>query len=229
MRLEAELGQGQEDHGWFSHGSTCTTSVFPKYTDDVWFLEQAIWREEHQSEYDLKKPVEGSEDLECRDHTVILYKGLSNQRTTWSGKIRSGEYKSGDNHLEWPPRFIHLRNACQKEVITFSRLWEECTQEEDWLIIKEENIGETKYQDLMIQRRSLKWWGIWRTQLLKNLLSILSIWIRNDEVMNEEYDKAEGSRRSLPTKQIKISIQLSFHDIVFAMQFVYIQLIYYAW
>ena len=34
MRLEAfhkkELGQGQEDHGWFSHGSTCTTSVFPK-------------------------------------------------------------------------------------------------------------------------------------------------------------------------------------------------------
>ena len=32
-----------------------------------------------------------------------------------------------------------------------------------------------------------------------------SIWIRNDE--------AEGSRRSLPTKQINISIQLSFHDI----------------
>ena len=30
--------------------------------------------------------------------------------------------------------------------------------------------------------------------------------------MNEEDDEAE--RRSLPTKQIKISIQLSFHDIV---------------
>ena len=30
--------------------------------------------------------------------------------------------------------------------------------------------------------------------------------------MNEEDDEAEGSR-SLPTKQIKISIQLSFHDI----------------
>ena len=40
------------------------------------------------------------------------------------------------------------------------------------------------------------------------------IWIRNDVVMNEEYDEAEGSRRSLPMKQIKISIQLSFHDIV---------------
>ena len=32
--------------------------------------------------------------------------------------------------------------------------------------------------------------------------------------MNEEDDEAEGSRRSLPMKQIKISIQLSFHDIV---------------
>ena len=33
--------------------------------------------------------------------------------------------------------------------------------------------------------------------------------------MNEEDEEAEGSRRSQPTKQIKISIQLSFHDIVF--------------
>ena len=39
------------------------------------------------------------------------------------------------------------------------------------------------------------------------------IWIRNDFVMNEENDEAEGSRR-LPTKQIKIRIQLSFHDII---------------
>ena len=42
----------------------------------------------------------------------------------------------------------------------------------------------------------------------------ISIWIRNDVGMNEEDDEAEGSRRSLPTKQINISIQLSFHDIV---------------
>ena len=40
---------------------------------------------------------------------------------------------------------------------------------------------------------------------------MLSIWIRNDDVMNEEDNEVE---RSLPTKQIKISIQLSFHDIV---------------
>ena len=49
---------------------------------------------------------------------------------------------------------------------------------------------------------------------LEEPLIHLSIWIRNDAIMNEEDDKAEGSRRSLPTKQIKISIQLSFHDIV---------------
>ena len=49
---------------------------------------------------------------------------------------------------------------------------------------------------------------------LKELLIHLSIWIRNGAVVNEEDDEAEGSRKSLPTKQIKISIQLSFHDIV---------------
>ena len=72
-------------------------------------------------------------------------------------------------------------------------------------------MGATEDQDLTIQRRYLKRSGIQRTQLLKNLLSILSIWIRNDVVMNEEDDEVE---RSLPMKQIKISIQLSFHDIV---------------
>ena len=55
----------------------------------------------------------------------------------------------------------------------------------------------------------------------------LSIWIRNDASMNEEDDEAEGSRRSLPIKQIKISIQLSFYDF-FCYAFVYIQLMYYA-
>ena len=35
-----------------------------------------------------------------------------------------------------------------------------------------------------------------------------------DAIMNEEDDEVEISRRSIPTKQIKISIQLSFHDIV---------------
>ena len=53
-----------------------------------------------------------------------------------------------------------------------------------------------------------------KNSTLKELLIRLSIWIRNDSIMNEEDDDAEGSRRSLPTKQINISIQLSFHDIV---------------
>ena len=85
-------------------------------------------------EYDLKKPVEECEDSECKDHAFILYKGLSNQRTTCSGKRRSEECSSGDVHLEWPPRimgFTHARNVFQKEVITFSGLWEENTQEEE--------------------------------------------------------------------------------------------------
>ena len=46
---------------------------------------------------------------------------------------------------------------------------------------------------------------------LEEPLIHLSIWIRND-VMNEEDHEAEI--RSLPMKKIKISIQLSFHDIV---------------
>ena len=53
-----------------------------------------------------------------------------------------------------------------------------------------------------------------KNSTLEELLIHLSIWIRNDDVMNEEGDEAKGSRRILPTKQIKISIQLSFHDIV---------------
>ena len=53
-----------------------------------------------------------------------------------------------------------------------------------------------------------------KESILEEPLIHLSIWIIHDVVMNEEYDEAEGSRRSLPMKQIKISIQLSLHDIV---------------
>ena len=49
---------------------------------------------------------------------------------------------------------------------------------------------------------------------LQEPLIHLRIWIRNDVLMNEEDDEAEVSRRILPTKQINISIQLSFHDII---------------
>ena len=51
-----------------------------------------------------------------------------------------------------------------------------------------------------------------KDSILEEPLIHVSIWIRNDVVMNKEDD--EDERRSLPMKQIKISIQLSFHDIV---------------
>ena len=36
--------------------------------------------------------------------------------------------------------------------------------------------------------------------ILEEPIIHISIWIINDDVMNEEDDEAEGSRRSLPTK-----------------------------
>ena len=50
-----------------------------------------------------------------------------------------------------------------------------------------------------------------KDSILEEPLIHISIWIRNDVVMNEEDDEDRGSRRSLPTKQIKISIQFPFH------------------
>ena len=153
-------------------------------------------------EDEYEKTIEECEDLECRDHAVILYKGLSNQRTNWSGRRRSGEYGSCDNHLEWPPKimgFIHSRNVCQKEVITFNGIWEECTQEEARLILRREdgrNWRSTTHDSKKIPQamRNMK------DSILEEPLIHLSIWIRNDVVMNEEDDEAEGSRRSLATK-----------------------------
>ena len=57
---------------------------------------------------------------------------------------------------------------------------------------------------------------------LKEPLIHLSIWIRNDDVINEEDDEAEGSTRSLPTKQTNISVQLSFHDSVWVFTCLYL-------
>ena len=59
-----------------------------------------------------------------------------------------------------------------------------------------------------------------KNSILKEPIIHLSIWIRNDVVMNEEDDEAEVSR-SLPTKKIKISIQLSFHDIIWLCIYLY--------
>ena len=45
-----------------------------------------------------------------------------------------------------------------------------------------------------------------KKSILEEPLIHLRIWIRNDVFMNEEDDETEGSIRSLPMKQIKISI-----------------------
>ena len=42
---QEELDQGQEDHCWFNYRLDYTTSVFPKDIEDVWFIDQDIWRE----------------------------------------------------------------------------------------------------------------------------------------------------------------------------------------
>ena len=75
-------------------------------------------------------------------------------------------------------------------------------------------MGETEDQSLMIQRRSLKLSWNMKDSTHEEPLIHPSIWIRNDAVVNEEYDEAKGSRRIIPTEQINIGIQLSFHDIV---------------
>ena len=150
---QKELGQGQEDHCWFSHESTCTTSVFTTDTKrDVWFLNQAIWRKEHTSEYDLKKQI-------------------------------------GESHLEWTPRimgFIHAKNVCQKEVITFSWLWEE---EEARFIRREEEDGSNWRSISHHSKKIPQAIRNMKNSILEEPIIHLITWIRNDGFMNEEDDK----------------------------------------
>ena len=63
--------------------------------------------------------------------------------------------------------FIHSRNVCLKEVITFIRLWEE---EEARLILREEKMGATENQALTIERRSLKAMRNMKDSILKEPL-----------------------------------------------------------
>ena len=46
--------------------------------------------------------------------------------------------------------FIHSSNVCMKEVITFSKLWEESAQEEARLITREKKMVATEDQALII-------------------------------------------------------------------------------
>ena len=75
---QEELGQGQEDHGWFSMDQIVLQVSSLKKPKMFLFLDQPIWREEQKSKYDLKKPVEECEDPECRDHAVIRVSQIKN-------------------------------------------------------------------------------------------------------------------------------------------------------
>ena len=56
---------------------------------------------------------------------MALRKQLKNVKIQNAEQLEAVEEevcRSGDSDLEWPPRimgFIHARNVCQKEVITF--------------------------------------------------------------------------------------------------------------
>ena len=67
-------------------------------------------------------------------------------------------------------------------------------------------MGEIEDQGLTIQRKSLKAMRNMNNSILEKPLIHISIWIRNDVVMNKEDD--EAGRRSLPMKHIEISVQL---------------------
>ena len=129
---------------------------------------------------------------------------------------------------------IYSFEECVPEGIDYlQQTLEECTQDEARPIIREEKMGETDDQDLTIQRRSLKWWGIWRTQFLKILLSILSIWIRNDEWrrwwswMKESTHETNKDKYSIVISWYRFVMHLFIfswcimHDITFALMTVY--------
>ena len=62
-----------------------------------------------------------------------------------------------------------------------------------------------------------------KDSILEEHLIHVIIWIGNDNVMNEEDDESNGSRRSLPMKQIKISCELYFpiYLVVYMTFFIY--------
>ena len=77
---------------------------------------------------------------------------------------------------------IHSFEECVPEGSDYlQHTLEECTQEEAWLIIREEKMGAAEDQALTIQRRSLKAMRNTKDSTLEETLIHLRILIRNDE------------------------------------------------
>ena len=107
--------------------------------------------------------------------------------------------------------FIHSRNVFQKEVITFKNILGRAHTRRCSTHSKRKEDGKIK---LSLSKEIPQAMRNMMNSNIEEPLIHISIWIRNYAIMNEEDDEVEGSRRIPPTKQIKISIQLSFHDIV---------------
>ena len=114
------------------------------------------------------------------------------------------------NHLEWPPKimgFIHSWNVCQKEVDYLQKTPGRVNTRISLTHNKRREYGSNRRSSSHDSKKIAKVMRNMRDSTHEGPCIHLNIWITNDAV------EAEGSR-SLPTKQIKISIQLSFHDIV---------------
>ena len=121
------------------------------------------------------------------------------------------------SHLEWPPRikrFISFKEGVPEG--------SDCFQQTLGRAHTRRNSTHNKKKEYVNNWRSRSDHPKKNPQVMRNMknstleetLIHLIICIRNYVIMNEEDDEAQRSRRSLPTKQIKTSIKLSFHNIV---------------
>ena len=148
-----------------------------------------------------------------KDHLIPHVSSLNKPKGSVWWRINQRRRRRRDcyNHLEWPPKvmgFIHSRNVCQKEVDylqqTLGRVHTRISSTHN----KRREYGSNRRSSSHDSKKVFQAMRNMKDSTHEEPLIHLSIWIRNDAV------EAEGLRRSLPTKQIKISIQLSFHGIV---------------
>ena len=92
-----------------------------------------------------------------RDHTTPLRKGFSNQRTTWSSQREINIVITTLNGLprSWDSFFQEI--CARRKLISFNRVREECAHEESRLVTREEKMGATNDQALVVYtRKNLK-------------------------------------------------------------------------
>ena len=86
----------------------------------------------------------------------LTSQGCSNQRTTWSSWRKCRRRRNVMTTLNGLPRSwdSFIQGICaRRNLISFIRLWEECTQEEARLITREEKMGAIEDQALTAHTR----------------------------------------------------------------------------